>query len=156
MWRDVRCVALKMWYVFACVVCREQFRLWAAGHQHWLHLWALHLCFHPAGQQRVSAAVPRRRTAHPVHKQVRACRWIQKSHCERGCFCMNVSAKPLSFLCSLQGTLDLNSTLKKAEHLLYNYCKRRAWDYMSGHCREPRSKGEDFLCQLCSLLVLKW
>lgn len=60
------------------------------------------------------------------------------------------------FLFSLQGTLDLNSTLKKAEHLLYNYCKRRAWDYMNGHCREPRSRGEDFLYQLRSLLVLKW
>uniref|UniRef100_A0A3Q3X6H5 Rab-GAP TBC domain-containing protein n=1 Tax=Mola mola TaxID=94237 RepID=A0A3Q3X6H5_MOLML len=51
----------------------------------------------------------------------------------------------IQFTSRLQGTLDLNSTLKKAEHLLYNYCKRRAWDYMSGHCREPRSKGEDFL-----------
>lgn len=59
-------------------------------------------------------------------------------------------------LCSLQGKLDLNSTLKKAEHHLYNYCKRYAWDYMSNHCRANKSKGEDFFYQLRNLLVLKW
>ncbi|XP_010745870.2 TBC1 domain family member 15 [Larimichthys crocea] len=61
----------------------------------------------------------------------------------------------IQFTSSLQGTLDLNSTLKKAEHHLYNYCKRCAWDYMNGHCREHKSKDEDFLYQLRSLLVLK-
>ncbi|XP_034553484.1 TBC1 domain family member 15-like [Notolabrus celidotus] len=61
----------------------------------------------------------------------------------------------IQFTSSLQGTLDLNSTLKKAEHHLYNYCKRCAWDYMNGHCRAHKSKEEDFLCQLRSLLVLK-
>ncbi|KAM6994784.1 TBC1 domain family member 15 [Tautogolabrus adspersus] len=61
----------------------------------------------------------------------------------------------IQFTSSLQGTLDLNSTLKKAEHHLYNYCKRCAWDYMNGHCRTHKSKEEDFLCQLRSLLVLK-
>lgn len=70
---------------------------------------------------------------------------------------MNVLVKPLPFfLCSLQGTLDLNSTLKKAEHHLYNYCKRCAWDYMNGHCRAHKSKGEDFFYQLRNLLLLKW
>lgn len=61
-----------------------------------------------------------------------------------------------AFLCSLQGTLDLNSTLMKAERHLYNYCKRCAWDYMNGRCRTHKSKEEDFLYQLRSLLVLKW
>ncbi|XP_034542135.1 TBC1 domain family member 15-like isoform X2 [Notolabrus celidotus] len=61
----------------------------------------------------------------------------------------------IQFTSSLQGTLDLNSTLKKAEHHLYNYCKRCAWDYMNGHCRAHKSKEEDFLCQLRGLLVLK-
>ncbi|XP_049903634.1 uncharacterized protein si:dkey-238d18.4 isoform X2 [Epinephelus moara] len=61
----------------------------------------------------------------------------------------------IQFTSSLQGTLDLNSTLKKAEHHLYNYCKRCAWDYMNGRCRAHKSKGEDFLYQLRSLLVLK-
>ncbi|XP_047454236.1 TBC1 domain family member 15 isoform X2 [Mugil cephalus] len=61
----------------------------------------------------------------------------------------------IQFTSSLQGTLDLNSTLKKAEHHFYNYCKRCAWDYMNGRCREQRSKEEDFFYQLRSLFVLK-
>ncbi|XP_063734914.1 TBC1 domain family member 25 isoform X2 [Eleginops maclovinus] len=61
----------------------------------------------------------------------------------------------IQFTSSLQGTLDLNSTLKKAEHHLYNYCKRCAWDYMTGCCRADSSTEEDFLYQLRSLLVLK-
>ncbi|XP_059194477.1 TBC1 domain family member 15 [Centropristis striata] len=61
----------------------------------------------------------------------------------------------IQFTSSLQGKMDLNSTLKKAEHHLYNYCKRCAWDYMNGHCRAHKSKEEDFLYQLRSLLVLK-
>lgn len=61
----------------------------------------------------------------------------------------------IQFTSSLQGKLDLNSTLKKAEHHLYNYCKRCAWDYMNGRCRTHKNKEEDFLCQLRSLLVLK-
>ncbi|CAK6960439.1 TBC1 domain family member 15 [Scomber scombrus] len=61
----------------------------------------------------------------------------------------------IHFTSSLQGTLDLNSTLKKAEHHFYNYCKRCAWDYMNGHCRAHKSKEEDFLYQLRSLFVLK-
>ncbi|XP_042346469.1 TBC1 domain family member 15 isoform X2 [Plectropomus leopardus] len=61
----------------------------------------------------------------------------------------------IQFTSSLQGTLDLNSTLKKAEHHLFNYCKRCAWDYVNGQCRAHKSKGEDFLYQLRSLLVLK-
>ncbi|XP_038568453.1 TBC1 domain family member 15 [Micropterus salmoides] len=61
----------------------------------------------------------------------------------------------IQFTSSLQGTLDLNSTLKKAEHHLYNYCKRCAWDYMNGSCRAHKSREDDFLYQLQSLLVLK-
>ncbi|KAM9852313.1 TBC1 domain family member 15 [Aulostomus maculatus] len=61
----------------------------------------------------------------------------------------------IQFTCSLQGTLDLNSTLKKAEQHFYNYCKGCAWDYMNRHCRPHRSKEEDFLYQLRSLFVLK-
>lgn len=59
------------------------------------------------------------------------------------------------FFGSLQGTLDLSSTLKKAEHHFYNYCKRCAWDYMTLRCRAHKSKDEDFLFQLRSLFVLK-
>uniref|UniRef100_A0A3Q3GKQ0 Si:dkey-238d18.4 n=1 Tax=Kryptolebias marmoratus TaxID=37003 RepID=A0A3Q3GKQ0_KRYMA len=55
---------------------------------------------------------------------------------------------------SLQGTLDLNGTLKKAENHFYNYCKRCAWDYMKERCG-ARSKHEDFFYQLRSLFVLK-
>ncbi|XP_042279407.1 TBC1 domain family member 15 [Thunnus albacares] len=61
----------------------------------------------------------------------------------------------IQFTSSLQGTLDLNSTLKKAEHHFYNYCKRCAWDYMNGRCSAHKSKEEDFLYQLRSLFVLK-
>ncbi|XP_028281440.1 TBC1 domain family member 15 isoform X2 [Parambassis ranga] len=61
----------------------------------------------------------------------------------------------IQFTSSLQGRLDLNSTLKKAEHHFYNYCKRCAWDYLNGHCRAHRSKDEDFFYQLRSLFVLK-
>lgn len=57
----------------------------------------------------------------------------------------------LQFASSLQGTLDLNSTLKKAEQHFYNYCKQRAWDYMSGCCRTRKSKEDHFLYQLRSL-----
>ncbi|XP_029359522.1 TBC1 domain family member 15 [Echeneis naucrates] len=61
----------------------------------------------------------------------------------------------IQFTTSLQGTLDLNSTLKKAEHHFYNYCRRCAWDYMNGHCRAHKSKEDDFFYQLRSLFVLK-
>lgn len=57
--------------------------------------------------------------------------------------------------CSLQGTLDLNSILEKAESHLYNYCKRCTWDYMSIQGSTHESRGEDFLYLLRSLLVLK-
>uniref|UniRef100_A0A3B5L4L1 Si:dkey-238d18.4 n=1 Tax=Xiphophorus couchianus TaxID=32473 RepID=A0A3B5L4L1_9TELE len=60
----------------------------------------------------------------------------------------------IQFTSSLQGKLDLNSTLEKAESHFYNYCKRCAWDYMNGHCRENSSKPEDFFYQLRSLFVL--
>lgn len=61
----------------------------------------------------------------------------------------------LFFVFSLQGTLELNSTLKKAEHHLYNYCKSCAWDYMNGCCKTDKSQEEDFLYQLRSLFVLR-
>ncbi|KAM4601219.1 TBC1 domain family member 15 isoform 2-T2 [Polymixia lowei] len=57
----------------------------------------------------------------------------------------------IQFASSLQGTLDLNSTLKKAEEHFYNYCKRCAWDYMNGCCRAGKSKEDHFLYQLRSL-----
>lgn len=52
---------------------------------------------------------------------------------------------------SLQGKLDLNSTLKKAEEQFYNYCKRSSWDYLSGLCRTRKSKEDHFLYQLRNL-----
>ncbi|MED6263410.1 hypothetical protein CHARACLAT_004264 [Characodon lateralis] len=61
----------------------------------------------------------------------------------------------IQFTSSLQGKLDLNSTLKKAESHFYNYCKRCAWDYMNGFCPANSSKHEDFFYQLRSLFVLK-
>ncbi|KAM6909820.1 TBC1 domain family member 15 [Xenentodon cancila] len=61
----------------------------------------------------------------------------------------------IQFTSSLQGTLDLNSTLNKAEHHFYNYCKRCAWDYMNGRCRTSKRKHEDFLAHLRNLFVLK-
>ncbi|XP_038129462.1 TBC1 domain family member 15 isoform X1 [Cyprinodon tularosa] len=61
----------------------------------------------------------------------------------------------IQFTSSLQGRLDLNSTLKKAESHFYNYCKRCAWDYMNGHRRANSIKDEDFFYQLRSLFILK-
>lgn len=61
----------------------------------------------------------------------------------------------IQFISSLQGRLELNSTLRNAEHHFYNYCKRCAWDYMNGRCRAHRSKDGDFFFQLRSLFVLK-
>ncbi|XP_041845176.1 TBC1 domain family member 15 isoform X2 [Melanotaenia boesemani] len=61
----------------------------------------------------------------------------------------------IHFTSSLQGKLDLNSTLRKAEHHFYNYCKRCAWDFMNGCCRANRNKQEDFFYQLRSLFVLR-
>nr|XP_046158785.1 GTPase-activating protein GYP7 [Oncorhynchus gorbuscha] len=56
----------------------------------------------------------------------------------------------IQFTNSLQGTLDLNLTLKKAEEHFYNYCKRSAWDYMNGRCRTSKNKEGHFLFQLRS------
>ncbi|XP_073673539.1 uncharacterized protein [Garra rufa] len=60
-------------------------------------------------------------------------------------------AQLIQFTSSLQGKLDLNSTLKKTEEHFYNYCKRSAWTYMSGHCRIRKSKEDHFLYQLRNL-----
>ncbi|MCJ8740268.1 hypothetical protein PDJAM_G00056980 [Pangasius djambal] len=57
----------------------------------------------------------------------------------------------LQFTNSLQGTLDLNSSLKKAEEHFYNYCKRSARDCLSERYRRHKSKEEPFLYQLRNL-----
>lgn len=75
-----------VWKVFASL-CRGQLRARAAGHQHGLHLWTLHLRGHPAGEQRVSAAVPRWSRAHPVHQQVRVCDKAMQQHHQNRTVC---------------------------------------------------------------------
>ncbi|XP_026137819.1 TBC1 domain family member 15 isoform X1 [Carassius auratus] len=57
----------------------------------------------------------------------------------------------IQFTSSLQGKMDLNSTLKKTEEHFYNYCKRSAWDYLSSRCRIRKSKEDHFLYQLRNL-----
>ncbi|KAF7700236.1 hypothetical protein HF521_003194 [Silurus meridionalis] len=57
----------------------------------------------------------------------------------------------LQFTNSLQGTLDLNSSLKKAEEHFYNYCKRSASDRLNERYRIHKSKGEPFFYQLRNL-----
>ncbi|GAA6102942.1 TBC1 domain family member 25 isoform X1 [Tachysurus ichikawai] len=57
----------------------------------------------------------------------------------------------LQFTNSLQGTLDLNSSLKKAEELFYNYCKRSAKDCLSDRYQKHKSKEEPFLYLLRNL-----
>ncbi|KAI1886343.1 hypothetical protein AGOR_G00213020 [Albula goreensis] len=57
----------------------------------------------------------------------------------------------IQFTSSLQGTLDLNSILKKAEGHFYNYCKRSAWDHLNGRCRNRKSKEDQFIHQLRNL-----
>lgn len=52
---------------------------------------------------------------------------------------------------SLQGKLDLNSTLKKAEEHFYDYCKRSSWDYLSGRCRMAKRKEDHFFYHLRNL-----
>lgn len=52
---------------------------------------------------------------------------------------------------SLQGKLDLNRTLTKAEEHFYNYCKRSSWDYLNGLYRTRKSKEDHFLYQLRNL-----
>lgn len=141
--------------VLVCCTCRRYSGVRAAGHQHGLHLWALHLRRHPAGPQRDSAAVQRRSTAHSVYKQV----CVLDEYCSKKKIIFSPTYRwhlCLDFWRSLQGTLDLNSTLKKAEHLLYNYCKRCTWDCINTHCRAHKTKEEDFFYQLRNLLVLKW
>ncbi|XP_030225257.1 TBC1 domain family member 15 isoform X2 [Gadus morhua] len=56
----------------------------------------------------------------------------------------------IQFTTRLQGTLDLDSILRKAEEHFYNYCKRCAWDFMNGGC-PPSGNKEDFFYQLRSL-----
>ncbi|KAJ8005304.1 hypothetical protein DPEC_G00145240 [Dallia pectoralis] len=56
----------------------------------------------------------------------------------------------IQFTNSLQGTLDLNSTLKRAEEHFYNYCKRSTWDYMNRFCRTRKNEEGHLLYQLRS------
>ena len=49
--------------------------------------------------------------------------------------------------CSLQGALDLDGILRKAEGHLFSYCRHRDRD-LTG---PPRAGKEDFFCQLRSL-----
>lgn len=60
----------------------------------------------------------------------------------------------IQFASSLQGTLDLNTTLKKAEELFFDYCKQRSWDYLNRRC-SPHSTSEDLFFLLRSFFVLK-
>lgn len=57
----------------------------------------------------------------------------------------------IQFTSSLQGKMDLNSTLKKTEEHFYNYCKRSAGDYLSGRCHMRKSKEDRFLYHLRNL-----
>lgn len=57
----------------------------------------------------------------------------------------------IQFATSLQGTLELNSTLKKAEQLFFDYCKRRSWNT---RCNQP-GNSEDLFYLLRNLFVLK-
>ncbi|XP_056612973.1 TBC1 domain family member 15 isoform X2 [Triplophysa dalaica] len=57
----------------------------------------------------------------------------------------------IQFTSSLQGKLDLNSTLKKAEEHFYDYCKRSSWDYLSGRCRMAKRKEDHFFYHLRNL-----
>ena len=49
--------------------------------------------------------------------------------------------------CSLQGALDLDGILRKAEGHLFSYCRHRDRDPTG----PPRAGKEDFFCQLRSL-----
>lgn len=134
---------------------RQQFRITTANPQSGLHFRAVHLRCHPFRKQEVSVKVPRWRTAHTVCKQVCKVLLSVIAHCYLlYVLYINVLMSALC-LCSLQGTLDLNSTLKKAERLFYDYCKRCSWDYMNRCCRR-HSNTEDFFYLLRSLFVLKW
>lgn len=57
----------------------------------------------------------------------------------------------IQFTSSLQGKLDLNATLKKAEELMRNYCKSSSWDYLSGLYRMRKSKEDHFFFHLRNL-----
>lgn len=60
----------------------------------------------------------------------------------------------IQFATSLQGTLDLNSTLKKAEQLFFDYCKRCSWDYLKRRCTRPGNK-EDLFYLLRNFFMLR-
>ncbi|XP_072316689.1 TBC1 domain family member 15 [Eucyclogobius newberryi] len=59
----------------------------------------------------------------------------------------------IQFANSLQGTLDLNSTLKKTEQLFFDYCKCHSWDYLRRHCHQPSDR--DLFYLLRNFFVLK-
>ncbi|XP_063056041.1 TBC1 domain family member 15 [Engraulis encrasicolus] len=58
----------------------------------------------------------------------------------------------IQFTSSLQGTLDLNSTLKKAEEHFFNYCKCSTWGYLNSRYHSHRSK-DHFLNQIRNLFT---
>ncbi|KAJ8289773.1 hypothetical protein GJAV_G00005170 [Gymnothorax javanicus] len=63
--------------------------------------------------------------------------------------CQN-EAQLIQFTNSLQGTLDLNSILKKAEDHFYHYCKKSVWDHLNGD-QTRKTKEDQFIHQLRSL-----
>ncbi|KPP60600.1 hypothetical protein Z043_121387, partial [Scleropages formosus] len=75
------------------------------------------------------------------------CATILLEHRETLLKCRN-EVQLIQFTNSLQGKLDLNSILKKAEEHFYNYCKRSAWDPWNGRHRTSRSKDDHFIYQL--------
>ncbi|MGH0184998.1 UNVERIFIED_CONTAM: hypothetical protein FKN15_016236 [Acipenser sinensis] len=46
----------------------------------------------------------------------------------------------IQFTNSLQGTLDLNATLQKAEELFIKYCKKSVLDCFKNHCLQPKDR----------------
>ncbi|KAJ8378938.1 hypothetical protein AAFF_G00233030 [Aldrovandia affinis] len=78
------------------------------------------------------------------------CAAVLLEHRDTLLMCRN-EVQLIQFTSSLQGTLDLNSILEKAEGLFYNYCKRSAWDHLNGHCRTRKSKEDQFIHQLRNL-----
>ncbi|XP_072572523.1 TBC1 domain family member 15 isoform X1 [Paramormyrops kingsleyae] len=77
------------------------------------------------------------------------CATILLEHRETLLKCQNES-QLIHFANSLQGMLDLNYTLKKAEEHVYNYCKRSACDPWNGPYQPVKNKEEPFIQHLRS------
>ncbi|KAA0701810.1 TBC1 domain family member 15 GTPase-activating protein RAB7 [Triplophysa tibetana] len=78
------------------------------------------------------------------------CATILLEHRDALLSCKN-EVQLIQFTSSLQGKLDMNSTLKKAEEHFYDYCKRSSWDYLSGRCRMAKRKEDHFFYHLRNL-----